>query len=121
VDVSTYSVVLPVSPVSLTIDLYSFRCSCYIGTNSVLGIWVIRIVEEIKLLMLPSDRLLMTSRLTTVGQTYPRKNIRDNARYLVTWNIKQFSVGYFPMKIMKFFFIHNLIQQSEFTFYNLML
>jgi hypothetical protein len=57
---------------------------------------MIHIVEEIKLLLLLSNRLVMTSRLTTVGQTYPRKHIRDNARYVVTWNIKKFSVGYFP-------------------------
>jgi hypothetical protein len=68
----------------------------YNGPNSVLGIWMIHTVEEIESLLLLSNRLLMTSRLTTVGQKYPRKHIRDNARYLVTWNIKQFSVGYFP-------------------------
>jgi hypothetical protein len=57
---------------------------------------MIHIVEEIKLLLLLSNRLVMTSRLTTVGQAYPRKRIRNYARYLVTWNIKQFTVGYFP-------------------------
>jgi hypothetical protein len=50
-----------------------------------LGIWVIRIVEEIKLLMLPSNRLLMTSRLATGGQTYPRKHIRGSASCRLTW------------------------------------
>jgi hypothetical protein len=64
---------------------------------------MIHIVEESKyfflFMALLINRLLMTSRLTTVGQTYPRKHIRDNARYLVTWNIKQFSVGYFPRLI----------------------
>jgi hypothetical protein len=40
--------------------------------------------------------MVMMSRLATVGQTYPRKHIRGNVRYLVTWNIKQFTVGYFP-------------------------
>jgi hypothetical protein len=39
------------------------------------GIWMIHLVEEIKLLLLPDDRLVMTSRLATVGQTYPRKHI----------------------------------------------
>jgi hypothetical protein len=58
---------------------------------------MIRIVEEIKLLMLPSDRLLMTSRLATVGRACPRKHIRGNVRYLVAWTIKQFSVGYFSI------------------------
>jgi hypothetical protein len=62
-----------------------------------LGIWVIRIVEKIKLLMLPSNRLLMTPRLATVGRAYPRKHIRGNARYLVTWNVKQFAVVYFSI------------------------
>jgi hypothetical protein len=45
---------------------------------------MIRIVE-IKLLMLPSNSLLMTSRLITVGQTYPRKHIRGNPRYPVIY------------------------------------
>jgi hypothetical protein len=39
------------------------------------GIWMIHIVEEIKLLLLPGKRMVMTSRLATVGQTYPRKHI----------------------------------------------
>jgi hypothetical protein len=42
------------------------------------GIWMIHIVEEIKLLLLPGNRL---------------KRIRGNVRYLVTWNIKMFTVG----------------------------
>jgi hypothetical protein len=49
---------------------------------------MIQIVEEIELLLLLSNRLFMTSRLTVVGQTYPGKHIRNNARYLVTRNIK---------------------------------
>jgi hypothetical protein len=40
---------------------------------------MIRIVEEIKLLLLPGNRL---------------KHIRGNVHYLVTWNIKVFTVGY---------------------------
>jgi hypothetical protein len=44
------------------------------------GIWMIHIVEEIKLLLLTGNRL---------------KHIRGNVRYLVTWNIKVFTVGYF--------------------------
>jgi hypothetical protein len=60
------------------------------------GIWIIHIVEEIKLLLMLSNRMVMTSRLATVCRTYPRKHVRGNVRYLVTWNIKQFTVGYFP-------------------------
>jgi hypothetical protein len=45
---------------------------------------MIHIVKEIKLLLLLSNRLLMTSRLATVGQTYPRKHIRGSASCLVT-------------------------------------
>jgi hypothetical protein len=44
------------------------------------GIWMIHIVEEIKLLLLLGNRL---------------KHIRGNVRYLLTWNIKEFTVGYF--------------------------
>jgi hypothetical protein len=40
---------------------------------------MIHIVEEIKLLLL-GNRL---------------KHIRGNVRYLVTWNVKVFTVGYF--------------------------
>jgi hypothetical protein len=40
---------------------------------------MIHIVEEIKLLLLPGIGL---------------KHIRGNVRYLVTWNIKVFTVGY---------------------------
>jgi hypothetical protein len=43
------------------------------------GIWMIHIVEEIKLLLLLGNRL---------------KHIRGNVRYLVTWNVKEFTVGY---------------------------
>jgi hypothetical protein len=39
------------------------------------GIWMIHVVEEIKLLLLLGNRLVMTSRLATVGQAYPRKHI----------------------------------------------
>jgi hypothetical protein len=60
-----------------------------------LGILLIHIVEEIKLLMLPSDRLLMTSRLATVGRACPRRRIRGCAHCLVTWNMWRFIVGYF--------------------------
>jgi hypothetical protein len=38
-------------------------------------IWMIHVVEEIKLLVLLSNRMVMMSRLATVGQTYPRKHI----------------------------------------------
>jgi hypothetical protein len=55
------------------------------------GIWMIHVVEEIKLLLLLSNRMVMTSRLATIGQTYPRKHIRGYVRYLATWNIKQFT------------------------------
>jgi hypothetical protein len=41
---------------------------------------MIHIFEENKLLLLPGNRL---------------KHIRGNVRYLVTWNIKEFTVGYF--------------------------
>jgi hypothetical protein len=41
---------------------------------------MIHIVEEIKLLLLLGNRL---------------KYIRGNVRYLETWNIKEFTVGYF--------------------------
>jgi hypothetical protein len=39
------------------------------------GVWMIHIVEEIKLLLLLGNRMVMTSRLATIGQTYPRKHI----------------------------------------------
>jgi hypothetical protein len=42
-------------------------------------IWMIGIVEEIKLLLLLGNRL---------------KHIRGNVRYLVMWNVKVFTVGY---------------------------
>jgi hypothetical protein len=41
---------------------------------------MIPIVEEIKLLLLLGNRL---------------KHIRGNFSYLVTWNVKEFTVGYF--------------------------
>jgi hypothetical protein len=59
-------------------------------------IWIINVVEEIKLFLLLGNRMVMTSRLAKVGQTYQRKHVRGNVCYLVTWNIKQFTVGYFP-------------------------
>jgi hypothetical protein len=40
-----------------------------------MGIWMIHVVEEIKLLLLLGNRMVMTSRLATVAQTYPRKHI----------------------------------------------
>jgi hypothetical protein len=43
------------------------------------GIWMIHIVEEIKLLLLPGNRL---------------KHIRGNVCYLLTWNVRVFTVGY---------------------------
>jgi hypothetical protein len=66
------------------------------------GIWMNQVVEEIKLLLFLSKRMVMTSRLATVGQTYSSKHIRGSVRYLVTWNIKQFTVRYFP-RVDKFF------------------
>jgi hypothetical protein len=39
------------------------------------GIWIIHVVEEIKLLLLLGNRVVMTSRVATVGQTYPRKHM----------------------------------------------
>jgi hypothetical protein len=41
---------------------------------------MVHIVEEIKLLLVLGNRL---------------KHIRDNVRYLVMWNIKVLTVGYF--------------------------
>jgi hypothetical protein len=40
---------------------------------------MIHIVEEIKILLLPGNRL---------------KQIRGNVSYLVTWNVKECTVGY---------------------------
>jgi hypothetical protein len=39
------------------------------------GIWMIHVVKEVKLLLLLGNRMVMTSPLATVGQTYPRKHI----------------------------------------------
>jgi hypothetical protein len=39
------------------------------------GIWMIRVVKEIKLLLLLGNRMVMSSRLAIVGQAYPRKHI----------------------------------------------
>jgi hypothetical protein len=36
---------------------------------------MIHIVEEIKLLLLPGNRMVMTSQLAAVGKTYPRNLI----------------------------------------------
>jgi hypothetical protein len=47
---------------------------------------MIHIAAEIKLLMLSSNRLFMTSRLATVGRACPRKLIRESTSCLVTWN-----------------------------------
>jgi hypothetical protein len=67
---------------------------------------MIHIFEEIKLLLLLANRL---------------KHIRGNVRYLVTWNINEFTVGYFPSLDNFLLYIYNLNRQSEFTFYKLML
>jgi hypothetical protein len=56
--------------------LYIFRKGGWCGRQ---GIWMFHIVEEIKLLLLLGNRL---------------KHIRGNVRYLVTWNIKVFTVRY---------------------------
>jgi hypothetical protein len=42
------------------------------------GLWMIHIIEEIKLLLLLGNRL---------------KHIRGNVSYLMTWNVKEFTVG----------------------------
>jgi hypothetical protein len=39
------------------------------------GIWMIHVVEEIKLLLLLGNSRVMMSRLATVAQSYPRKHI----------------------------------------------
>jgi hypothetical protein len=39
------------------------------------GIWMIHVVEETILSLLPGNRMVMTSRLATVAETYPRKRI----------------------------------------------
>jgi hypothetical protein len=56
----------------------SYVCFIYIpqgGWCGRQGIRMIHIVEEIKLLLLLGNRMVMTSRLPTVGQTYSRKHI----------------------------------------------
>jgi hypothetical protein len=45
------------------------------------GIWMIHVLEETKLLLLLGNRMVMTSRLATVGQTYPRKHIVSAKMY----------------------------------------
>jgi hypothetical protein len=57
--------------------LYIFRRTDGVGGQ---GIWMIHIVEEIKLLLLLGNR---------------PKHIHGNVPYLVTWNVKVFTVGYF--------------------------
>jgi hypothetical protein len=58
------------------------------------GIWMIHIVGEIKLLLLLGNRL---------------KHIRGYVSYLVTWNIREFTVGYF-LRLDNFFsFIHTFM------------
>jgi hypothetical protein len=54
--------------------LYIFRREC--GRQ---GIWMIHILQEIKLLLLLGNRL---------------KHIRGSVSYLVTWNVMKFTVGY---------------------------
>jgi hypothetical protein len=49
--------------------------STKLGTQFPKGIWMIHVVEEIRLLLLLGNHMVMTSRLATVGQTYPRKHI----------------------------------------------
>jgi hypothetical protein len=56
---------------------------------------MIHTVEETELLLLLSNRLFMTSQIIIVGYAYPGKHICNNARYLVTKNVKWFSLGYF--------------------------
>jgi hypothetical protein len=59
-----------------------YVCFIYIPQGGWCGrqeIWMIHIVEEIKLLLLLRNRL---------------KHIRGNVSYLVTWNVKEFTVGY---------------------------
>jgi hypothetical protein len=51
----------------------------YIYSKGRQGIWMIPIVEEIKLLLLLGNHL---------------KHIRGNVSYLMTWNVKEFTVGY---------------------------
>jgi hypothetical protein len=51
----------------------------YIYSEGRRGIWMIPIVEEIKLLLLLGNHL---------------KHIRGNVSYLMTWNVKEFTVGY---------------------------
>jgi hypothetical protein len=79
--------VVPTHPTILYLCLYAITAQI-----RYFGIWVIRIAE-IKLSMLPSNRLLVTSRLATVGRPYIRKHVRGNPRNLVTWRL---SDGYFP-------------------------
>jgi cytochrome b561 len=64
------------------VHILLYVCFIYIpqgGSCGRQGIWMIYIVEEIKLLLLLGNRL---------------KHIRGNVSYLVTWNVKEFTVGY---------------------------
>jgi cytochrome b561 len=64
------------------IHILLYVCIIYIpqgGWCGRQGIWLIHIVQEIKLLLLLDNRL---------------KHIRGNVRYLVTWNVKEFIFGY---------------------------
>jgi hypothetical protein len=63
------------------------------------GIWIIHIVEEIKLLMLLGNRL---------------KHIRGNVRYLVTWNIKEFTVRHF-LRLYFFIFYYSTTYRTRVT------
>jgi hypothetical protein len=49
-------------------------------------IWMIHIVDEIKLLLLLGKRL---------------KHIRGNISYPVTWNVKEFTVGYLTEQLVR--------------------
>jgi hypothetical protein len=48
---------------------------------------MIHIVEEIKLWLLLGNRMVMTSLLATVGQTYPRKRIVSFIYLLLFYNL----------------------------------
>jgi hypothetical protein len=64
------------------IAIESYVCFIYISQGGWCGrqeIWMIHIIEEMKLLLLLGNRL---------------KHIRGNVSYLVTWNVKEFTVGY---------------------------
>jgi hypothetical protein len=56
----------------LYIYIYIYLCPKHQFHN---GIRIIHVVEEIKLVLLTGNRMVMTSRLATVGLTYPSKHI----------------------------------------------